>query len=87
VITVAELTPAQKDALIKELTGWRSVAEMATNAQASGDTGYRPTCRVDLDTRYALVADLFDAEMDKVGFKKRAWRPVYLPWCTRAETR
>lgn len=75
----AEAERARQDMLIDQLTAWHSVAEMVADAVKCGENGYRPTCRVDLDSRYAEVADIYDAEMARIGWKKRAYRPTYGP--------
>jgi hypothetical protein len=50
---------------------------MMRDAARTGDTGYRPTCRADLDPRYSQLADLYDLEAQKLGLSKRAYRPTY----------
>jgi len=72
---INRLRDAQRpdDKLLDELTSWGSVEEMVRNLRQANNH-YRPTCRIDLDPRYAQVADIFDREMEAINDSRRAWR-------------
>jgi hypothetical protein len=60
-----------EDALVDLFTVWRSVAEMTEAAARSGT--YVPSM-TGSDPRVARLADIYDAEMKRIGLSKRAWR-------------
>lgn len=62
------------DAKVRALTGFSSVLDMMGDALACGDSGYRPTCRTDMDAGYVEIADVYDASAAKLGLTKRAFR-------------
>ncbi|MDJ0629814.1 MAG: hypothetical protein QNJ44_16265 [Rhodobacter sp.] len=59
------------DQLVDELTGFSSVADMLARSYC---TTFRPTCRIDLDPRFADLADIFDAAMIAMADPRRAYR-------------
>lgn len=60
------------DALTCELTAYASFDELVNNRDR--DDGYRPTMRADLDQRYTVLADAYDAAQAARGSRLRAFR-------------
>jgi hypothetical protein len=58
------------DAAVAELTVYASLQELCDSCTG----GYRPTLRAELDPRFAAIADAFDAEMERRGDPRRAFR-------------
>ena len=65
-------TDTNLDALTRELTAYASFEELVNNRDR--DDGYRPTMRADLDPRYTVLADAYDAAQAARGSRLRAFR-------------
>ena len=61
------------DALTRELTAFDSFRDLVWDRRRPG-SAYRPTLRADLDPRYALLADAYDAERKKFHSNRRCFR-------------
>lgn len=65
-------TDINLDALTRELTAYASFEDLVNNRDR--DDGYRPTMRADLDPRYTVLADAYDAAQAARGSRLRAFR-------------
>ena len=61
------------DSITRELTAYDSFAAMVTDSGREG-SAYRPTMRADIDSRYAALADAYDAAQAERGSSLRAFR-------------
>lgn len=65
-------TDTNLDVMTRELTAYASFDELVTNRDR--DDGYRPTMRPDIDPRYTVLADAYDAAQAARGSRLRAFR-------------
>lgn len=61
------------DTLTQELTGYDTFGALVADRGREGST-YRPTLRADIDPRYTILADAYDAAQAQRGSPLRAFR-------------